>query len=238
VIAVTEDRRTLALAMARLGQPVTVLPGARPRADLLPGKVLAVHAGPGGDAPGQVTAGTVETLLRQARDRRDVTVSLDLDIDPDMCAAPAAVREQWERQVALAHVVRVSAADLAVLYPGVPATAVLAAWHAEGLPCGIATLGSDGAYLLAPNGVAYRRAGFRVRVRDTTGAADAFTAGALATLALSGALGDHPVDRLAGVSPQQWLAVLDHAGLAAALACARPGANPPTHDDICAARAA
>jgi fructokinase len=71
-----------------------------------------------------------------------------------------------------------------------------------------------------------------VDVVDTVGAGDAFSSGLLAALAERDALG-RGGGGLAGVD---LAAVLDRACLVAALTCARAGADPPTLEEVRAAR--
>jgi len=172
---------TVALALARLGQPVTLLsragdryadpigddlaesgvamcPGRAPHR--LPRRAVAVHAG--ALALGLAPEGAdLEERLAEIRAGGTATVTIDLNLRRSLAGEVGAVRERIERQIGLAHVVKTSEAVLAWLYPGVPASAVLSWWRRAGVSCGIVTHGGAGAYLLAPNGVAYRRTAFR-----------------------------------------------------------------------------
>jgi len=56
----------------------------------------------------------------------------------------------------------------------------------------------------------------------------------LAALASIGALDADPNQRLAVVTPQQWLSVLDQASVVAALTCMRRGADSPTREELAA----
>jgi fructokinase len=161
-----------------------------------------------------------------------VTVSYDLNLRPSIRPDRAAERARVERQIRYAQLVKASDEDLAWLYPGRPLAETAAAWRAAGVACAVVTLGSDGAYLLAPDGVAYRSTARPVTVVDTVGAGDAFAAGLLAALARLDALGSNPVDRLAAVTMQQWHGVLDFANTVAAVTCTRRGADPPTLAEV------
>jgi fructokinase len=205
--------------------------------DRLGPPVVALHSGSLALAmpPG---ARVLEDLLAAAHRAGRISVSIDLNLRPSIVGDVDAERDRVERQIRHAHIVKASAEDLAWLYPGVTPATIAAAWHADGVSCCVITCGGDGAYLLAPNGVAYRRPAVPVRVVDTVGAGDAFTGGMLDALDEIGALGSDPVDRLASVTAHQWLDVLDRAGTTAALTCTRPGADPPTRADLLNARAA
>jgi fructokinase len=193
--------------------------------------VVALHTGSLALAmpPG---AAVLETLLADHRRTGRISLSVDLNLRPSIVGDVAAERTRVERQIRHAHIVKASQEDLAWLYPGVAPETIAAAWHADGVSCCVITCGGDGAYLLAPNGVAYRRPAVPVRVVDTVGAGDAFTGGMLAALDEIGALGADPGERLAAVRPHEWLDVLDTAGMTAALTCTRQGADPPTRTDL------
>jgi fructokinase len=182
-------------------------------------------------------ASVLEDLLRREHHRGAVTVSIDLNLRPSIRGDVRLEQARVARQITLAHIVKASDEDLAWLYPGVPAASILTEWHEAGVACAVVTHGGEGAYLLAPNGVAYRRIARPVEVVDTVGAGDAFTGGMLAALADLGALGDRPADRLAAVGPQDWLTVLDYAGEVASFTCTRAGANPPTLVELESTRA-
>jgi sugar/nucleoside kinase (ribokinase family) len=197
----------------------------------LPQPAMALHSGSLAlaMAPG---ASALEGLLSREHQRGAVTVSIDLNLRPSIAGDVVRERARIARQISLAHIVKASDEDLAWLYPGVPAASILTSWQRAGVACAVVTHGGEGAYLLAPNGVAYRRLARPVDVVDTVGAGDAFTGGMLTALAALDALGDRPADRLAAVGPQEWLSVLDFAGEVASFTCTRQGANPPTHADL------
>ena len=171
-------------------------------------------------------------VLEDFLGRVAVTVSLDLNLRPSIRGDRDEERRRVERQVRWAHIVKASEEDLAWLYPGRPISEIVMGWRFAGVACGVVTLGADGTYLLAPDGVAYRQTARPVAVVDTVGAGDAYTAGFLAGLDEVGALGSNPADRLAAVTPQQWLKVLDQASTVAAITCTRPGADPPTRSEL------
>jgi fructokinase len=202
----------------------------------LPPTATALHSGSLALAmpPG---AQILEGLLARERSGGAVTVSIDLNLRPSALGDVTRERARVARQIAYAHIVKASEADLGWLYPGVPAPAILASWRDAGVACGVVTHGGAGAYLLAPNGVAYRRTARPVEVIDAIGAGDAFTGGMLTALADLGALGDRPRERLAGIGAQEWLSVLDQAGQIAAITCTRPGADPPTRAELTSAHA-
>jgi fructokinase len=201
------------------------------------GGVTALHSGSLalGLPPGAVV---LEDLFRREHAEGARTLSVDLNLRPSILTDRNAERARVERQVRLAHLVKASDEDLGWLYPGQPIAEITARWRAAGVTCCVVTMGGGGAYLLAPDGVAYRQTARPIEVADTVGAGDSFTGGMLDALARLDALGSDPVARLAAVSSSQWLEVLDHAGTVAAITCTRRGADPPTRADVAALTAA
>ncbi|MFF0151511.1 carbohydrate kinase [Micromonospora sp. NPDC005203] len=180
-------------------------------------------------APG---AQVLEDLLARERRRDGLTVSIDLNLRPSIVTDRAAEQARVRRQVPLANMVKASDEDLAWLYPDRSVGDVLAEWRDAGVSCALVTRGAQGVWLLAPNGSLHEQPAVRTTVVDTVGAGDSFTGGLLAALADLDALGDRPADRLAGVTEQQWDAVLRQAATVAALTCARQGADPPHRADV------
>jgi fructokinase len=207
------------------------------RPDELPDRlgppVIALHTGSLALAmpPG---AARLEDFLAGVRASGAVTISIDLNLRPSIRPDRDAERARIERQIRFAHIVKASEEDLAWLYPDEPIERVAAAWSATGVACCVVTLGADGAYLVAPDGFAYRSTARRVTVVDTVGAGDAFTGAMLGALARIEALGSDPVARLDAVKPPQWRSVLDDAGTVAAITCTRRGANPPSLAELAA----
>jgi fructokinase len=169
----------------------------------------------------------VDLLARVAAAGR-TTISYDPNVRMAKLGPVEAGRAAVERVVALAHLVKVSAEDLAWLYPGEEPVAAATGWAAAGPELVVVTLGPDGAVALGPDRRAVHRDAPPVDVVDTVGAGDAFSAGLLAALSEQGALGRGK----AGLAGVDLPAVLDRATLVAALTCARPGADPPTLAEV------
>jgi fructokinase len=156
------------------------------------------------------------------------TISYDPNVRMAKLGPVEAGRAAVERVVALAHLVKVSAEDLAWLYPGEEPVVVATRWSAAGPELVVVTLGADGAVGLGPDRRAVHRDAPPIDLVDTLGAGDAFSAGLLGALAERGALGRGA----AGLAGVDLPAVLDRACLVAALTCARPGADPPTLAEV------
>lgn len=166
-------------------------------------------------------ASTLEALLRQEAGRR--LVSLDPNVRPGLIPDRAAYLARFEGWVPLVDVVKLSAEDLAWLYPDRTEESVVEGWMASGVSLVMVSRGAEGAWAATAAGSA-RVAAPEVVVVDTVGAGDAFTSGALCHLYEKGALDRDAVRRLDGSALAD---LLDAASLVAADTCTRAGAEPP-----------
>ena len=176
-------------------------------------------------------ASLVVELLRRERARGRATISYDPNVRLARRGTVAAGRARVEAVVDLADVVKASAEDLDWLYPGADPRDVARRWlrqRPRRPSLVVVTLGATGAYAATAAGVAQQRPARPVTVVDTVGAGDAFMSGLLDGLAAAGALGAYGRAALAGLDAVSLTRLLDHAGLVAALTCARAGADPPT----------
>jgi fructokinase len=166
--------------------------------------------------------------LQRLRSRGDVTVSYDPNVrasllgeaDPVSLVAPV---------LATAHLVKASADDMAALYPGASFDEIAREWlspaaDAAGPEIVVVTLGERGALAWHRDGRRLRSPGRAVPLVDTVGAGDAFGAGLVSWLWRSGRLSPQG---LRSIDDEAFAGSLDWAGRVAALACGRPGANPP-----------
>jgi fructokinase len=171
-----------------------------------------VHTGSIGAAlePG---ASEVERLLAAT----DALVSYDPNVRPALMGDHELALARVERFVALADIVKASDEDVAWLYPDATVTEVLERWRALGPRLVVVTRGGDGADALSAAGAVHVDAP-KVDVVDTIGAGDSFMAGLLAALLRSG------FDDIA--------AAVRFAAHCASITVSRPGADPPTADDV------
>ena len=166
-------------------------------------------------------ASTLEGLLRQQARRR--LLSLDPNVRPGLIPDREAYVRRLEGWMTLVDVVKASEEDIAWLYPHAAEADVVARWLAAGVALVIVTAGADGARATTSSAAAAVPAP-TVRVADTVGAGDAFTAGALAHLHARGAL--HR-DAIQAFDTARLEPLLEYACLVAADTCTRPGGDPP-----------
>ena len=200
----------------------------------LPAGAAAVHFGslaswlPPGDA-------ALGTAIRRLRASGEVLISYDPNVRPALQPEPDAAREQVERSVALAHVVKASTEDVRYLYGPVELEAVAERWLDLGPGLVVVTAGADGATAWTKPGAIVRRPVYSAPVADTVGAGDALTSGLLDALGRREVL--RPAAILSGLDAGELAQILDEANLVAGLTCARPGANPPWRAEVMAATA-
>jgi fructokinase len=174
-------------------------------------------------------AAHVAALLRAAR--ATATVSYDPNCRPALMGDPDTAVRRVEGLVAVSDVVKVSQEDLAWLYPGRRHDEIGRAWLALGARLVVVTLGAEGAWGSTARS-AVTVSPVPVRVVDTVGAGDAFTAGLLHACHAAGLLGAANRDRLGGVDVSVLAGMLAFASQVAGITCARRGADPPTLADL------
>ncbi|MFE5332850.1 carbohydrate kinase [Embleya sp. NPDC056575] len=176
-------------------------------------------------APG---AQTVRELLAAAHAGRRALVSYDPNCRPSLMGEPEAARARIEALVDLCDLVKVSDQDLEWLYPARSPHDVADEWLRRGPGLVVVTRGAEGAYGLCRAGGATIPA-VPVRVVDTVGAGDAYTAGLLDALRRRELLSPNGVR---GLDASTLAELLVDASSIAALTCSRPGADPPTVAEV------
>jgi fructokinase len=202
-------------------------------ADVVDDDVAALHVGSLAMAvePG---ASALRRLVERAR--AQATVSFDPNVRPLLMGRREDVVTRVEDLVAQSDVVKASAEDMAWLYPAEAPGAVASRWLGLGPSLVAITLGPDGVLAVGTATPLVQRPAVPVSVVDTVGAGDAFMAALLAGLSHRGLLGRPRTGRLRALEDAELAAVLDDAALAAALTCARPGADPPSAEQLRQAR--
>ena len=193
------------------------------------GPVVALHSGsialttPPGDA-------VLRDLLAQASE--SVTISYDPNCRPLLMGKPGTVLGGVHELLGVADVVKVSKEDLQWLLPDRTPEQVVDDWLSRGPTLVAVTLGGDGVLAGTSSGLRARRPGISVKVIDTVGAGDTFSAALLAGLHRAHLLGVDKQEALAAVDYSTLDELLHDAVLAAAICCSRRGADPPTRGDL------
>jgi fructokinase len=193
------------------------------------GPVVALHSGsialttPPGHA-------VLRDLLARASDT--VTISYDPNCRPLLMGRPETVLDGVHELLGIADVVKVSAEDLHWLLPGMTPDEIVDDWLGRGPTLVAVTLGADGVLAGTSAGLRARRPGVAVKVIDTVGAGDTFSAALLAGLHGAGLLGAEKRPQLAALDYGTLDELLHEAVLAAAICCSRRGADPPTRGDL------
>jgi fructokinase len=196
--------------------------------DVTPGSVAALHVGSIGAVlePG---ATLVERLLAELRPT--ATVSYDPNVRPQLMGSADEARPRVERIIAHADVVKASDEDIAWLYPDAVVTDVMANWLALGPALVVVTGGRDGASALTAGGTVQVPAPV-TDVVDTIGAGDSFMSALLAALSDRDLLGGDRRAALRELPASDVADVVEFAARCAAITVSRPGADPPTRDDL------
>jgi fructokinase len=147
-----------------------------------------------------------------------------LNVEPDLQVWLDAL--QW--MLPRTHLLKISAEDLGLLYPGADEPALARDWLARGPAWVVVTRGGEGARAYGPAGMV-EVAPVAVEVVDTVGAGDTFQAALLAALAERDALAPESLRQLA---PPAMAQVLRFAARAAAITCSRRGADLPRRDEL------
>ena len=200
---------------------------ASPSPDLpaLPKTVLALHFGSFSLAE-EPCGSALEALMQ--REQNDRVISLDPNIRPTLIRNRDGYLARIDRLVAMADIVRLSGEDLAWLEPGTRFEDLAARWLRRGAKVVILTRGAEGATAVSAS-AAVSVPGEKVKVVDTVGAGDTFTAAMLARLEKTGLLTKSGIARL---SRDHLADVLGFAVKAASITVSRAGADPPWLNDL------
>lgn len=191
-------------------------------ADELPPDVKALHVGTLGLVLEPMASSLIELIRRESGKR---LVMLDPNIRPALVTEPD-YRPRLDWLISESTIVKLSAADLTWLYPGLDHVAAADRILACGPRLVLVTLGAAGAYGTTRD-VRITVSAPQVRVVNTIGAGDAFGAAALAWL--------HAHDSLRpdlSLAEDEVASLLHFACLAASMTCTRAGAEPPWRSEM------
>jgi fructokinase len=187
---------------------------------------LALVMPPGAD----VLAG----FARQVR--AEATLSYDPNCRPAVMGGVPDARHRIEALLRAADVVKISDADLAWLRPGGDHEGFADELLAAGVSVVAVTYGARGSVVTGRRCPQRRVPAYRSDVVDTVGAGDSYMSAVLAGLGRRGLLGAARRDALRSAEASVLVEVFDEASRAAALTCARRGADPPTREELDAFR--
>ncbi|AJT42328.1 carbohydrate kinase family protein [Psychromicrobium lacuslunae] len=172
---------------------------------------------------------TVKNAVLAARGH--ATISYDPNYRPSIIGNVEYAREWAEKFVSLADVVKASDEDLAALYPGAEPLDSARSWLKRGPAVVVVTRGVDGPWAVSAAGEAQCVAP-ATRVADTVGAGDSFMSALLSAIVDRELDGAQRREQLAAISVQQLHEILQFAAAAAAITVTRPGANPPSREEL------
>lgn len=187
---------------------------------VLPARIEAIFAGGISLVPDPCGA-AIETLIGANHAR--LPVMLDPNIRPFFIADATAFRARLNRLLSQADIVKLSADDLAWLYPGLDPAEASRRVLGMGPKIVVQTDGAAGARACWA-GETVTVPAIHTRIADTIGAGDTFNAGVLASLSRQGVLSK---EGLTGIDADQLGAALTLGAQAAAITVSRHGANPP-----------
>jgi fructokinase len=169
-------------------------------------------------------AAVLEELMRRARRQGNVLVFFDPNVRGGFDFTTAAERTRVERQLQLAHVVKASEDDIALLYPGRDWREIAAAWQEMTSGLIVVTLGANGAYARSAGGMETTVPAVPTDLVDTVGAGDAFAAALLDGLVSAMPFDSGPAG-LQRIPVDVTQRLLERACASAAFTCGRAGAG-------------
>ncbi len=171
----------------------------------------------------------IVNLIEKLHADGHVLVSYDPNIRPKLCGSRDQATSRIERAVSSSHLVKVSAEDLAWLYPGKAPAGVAQDWIELGARLVVVTSGALGASAYRRDGIAVTRPAASVSVVDTVGAGDSFSAALLAALCEAAYASPGSIALIESEALDQ---ALGYAVIASSITCSRSGANPPTSAEM------
>jgi fructokinase len=173
------------------------------------------------------TSSSISDIVAQHRDR--MTVVFDPNCRPSLTPDLADYKKKLENWLKLAHLVKVSDQDLAWLEPDKSLEEVARDWLTRGPSAVIITRGEHGSVLFRAGKPNLEIKTPKVKVIDTVGAGDTFTAGLMVGLLEHGHQDSSDLEQH---NDETWLSVMRFAAASAAINCTRAGANPPSRAEV------
>jgi fructokinase len=186
----------------------------------LPREVTALHFASFSLAE-EPCGSALEALMQRERNAR--VLCIDPNIRPTLVKNREAHLARLDRLFAMSDIVKLSGEDLAWLDPSATPEAFAEKWLARGVKLVVFTRGADGAAGYV-SGARVAIPAIAVKVADTIGAGDTFTAAILVRLEHRGLLDK---EALATLGEAELSDLLAFAAKAASITVSRPGADPP-----------
>ncbi len=190
-----------------------------------PNSIRAIHLGSLAMVRQPCATALTELMEREHRAR---LISFDPNVRPDQIPDPGEYRKKFSRWLPMVDVLKLSHADLAYIVPGGSEEEVVQHWLSQGPKVVVITLGQAGARGYTRSVTVEVKAP-PVKVVDTVGAGDAFTAGLLTALDRLGKLNK---EAITGMSELDLKRTLEYAAKVAAFTCTRVGADPPRMTEV------
>lgn len=185
-----------------------------------PAKVKALHFGSISLIP-EPGGGTLEALMK--RERKSRVICVDPNIRPGFIKNRKSHLARLARLIAMADIVKISDEDIAWMTGSKDIAKAARKWLKAGAKVVAITKGGEGVEAFTAKGTVALPA-TKVKVADTVGAGDTFTAGLLTALLKAKVLDKKA---LATLSLETLKDALAFAARAAAVTVSRPGADPP-----------
>lgn len=173
-------------------------------------------------------ASAYESLLRR-ESQRGIFVALDPNVRADLIDDAEAYRLRFARWLPHVGLLKVSEEDACWLADDEPVSDAVRRWAGMGPAAVVLTRGAEGLSAIRPDGSRVDVGCGESAVVDTIGAGDTVQAALLHWLQHNNAL-DHAT--VAAMPAARWREALTYAATAAAVTCSRPGAQPPTADEL------
>ena len=191
----------------------------------LPKSIAALHFGSISLIP-EPSGGTYETLLKKASNSH--VISLDPNIRPTVIKDKKKHLARLKRLIAKADLVKISDEDVAYMTGKQDFAKSAKAWLKLGAKIVAITRGGVGVEVFTKKHALSLPAP-KVKVADTVGAGDTFTAGFLTYLHRNALLSKKA---MAGIEATQLMHAAEFAMECAAVTVSRPGANPPWAHEV------
>lgn len=166
-------------------------------------------------------ASTLEALM--AREAETRVICLDPNIRENVIKDRREYLERIGRLIAMCDILKISDEDVTWITGKTDLTSAARKWLNAGAKVVVITKGENGIEAFT-KGFSIKQPSVNVKVADTVGAGDTFTAGFLASLQRAGKLSKAAISYLDETSLRN---AVGYAARAAAITVSRPGANPP-----------